>query len=200
MEGQGAQSQRVQSSSEVNVPNLHYAIIFRDNSDGLYYGKLSNGTVELIGGAGSGAFIEQGEFSISADGSTGTINGAPIVPVDNLDGTWTITIPTIRRLKLAHLTSQSNLFVDPNNFRFAGSLGKDNGILSDSLSSLNQMVAGVQSIASQAPFGESISITDNAGNGWSGTIQNITDTSYDVLFTQNGTGLDTSVQWHGVNG
>lgn len=50
MEGQGAIAQRVQTSNEVNTPNLNYVSIFRNDSDGLYYGKLSNGVIELIGG------------------------------------------------------------------------------------------------------------------------------------------------------
>lgn len=55
MEGQGAEAQRVINNTFVNTPADDYAIIFRDDSDGLYYGKLSDGTIEFIGGGGVGA-------------------------------------------------------------------------------------------------------------------------------------------------
>lgn len=53
MEGQGAQAQNANNSSEINTPNSNYVIIFRDKTDGLFYAKLPDGTVVSIGGAGA---------------------------------------------------------------------------------------------------------------------------------------------------
>lgn len=55
--------------------------IHRDESppgSGFYYGKLNNGTEELIGGPGfNGKPIESGSFQISSDGSSVQVNGIP---------------------------------------------------------------------------------------------------------------------------
>lgn len=74
MEGQGAQAQRVQTSAEVNSPNLNYAIIFRDNSDGMYYAKLSSGVVEPLGSStGNGDWKFNGNV-VLAEKSIGTLD------------------------------------------------------------------------------------------------------------------------------
>lgn len=163
--------------------------------------KHSDGYLEPLstsGGGGALASVDQGSFTISADGSTGSINGVPVVPVNNLDGTWTMTIPTVGRLELGHFNAQSNLIVDIDDFRYASSYGKGNLTLQDCLVTLNQQVAGTPFIGMFSDFGDIINVGDNANNGWQVQITNISDTSYDILWQQNGTGLLTFVQWHGV--
>lgn len=66
MEGQGAQAQRVINSSFVNTPAADYVGIFRNDSDGKYYGKLSNGTIEAIAGSiGTGDWAFNGNTVLS---------------------------------------------------------------------------------------------------------------------------------------
>lgn len=54
----------------INTPPPGAVTIFKNINDGLYYGKKSDGSIELIGGPGSGSGITGGEASFPGGGAT----------------------------------------------------------------------------------------------------------------------------------
>lgn len=57
--------------AKIILPKGEYVSIFRNSATGGYYGKLADGTIELIGGFGSGNFIAATGSVVFAPGAPG---------------------------------------------------------------------------------------------------------------------------------
>lgn len=113
MEGQGAQVQRVSSNTEVNSPNVNYVSIFRDNSNGNYYGKLSDGTIELIGGS---SVVNDFKQYVAVLNQSGVADPIASINKNTLSGTpvWS------RSSAGLYLLTLPGEFPDPNKIVYPG--------------------------------------------------------------------------------
>ena len=155
-----------------------YGTFVFDESETDYEGVVFNGGSTDVGEV----IFESGSFTLSADGSTATLgmNGAtpsshPVI--DNGDGTFTITIPTAKTLKLAFF----NIKI-PNN---STSSGIDNGII-------HNVNHGIQGTDNQTV---SIKAYSNP-NETTGLITDIRATEFDITLTQVGAGVAITSQFH----
>ena len=125
--------------------------------------------------------FESGTFTLSADGTAAT-GGTLINPGANP----TLRITTAKRLKLWY----GNIaFLSLINI---GSDGRSDGVINNNL---NRKSDDGTLENDQI---NCINVQDAGGNGWTGLITAINDTSFDITFTQVGVGLAITGQWHGI--
>ena len=131
--------------------------------------------------AGGGNTFESKTFVLSADGISITGSDAGIT-LSNPGANPTITISTTKRLKLGffHITGGGRY-----------SIGKSDGTLHNSIG-----VGSTNTLGSQT---KCIDIA-SGGNGWTGLISAINATTFDITFTQVGSGLAITGQMQLIEG
>lgn len=123
-----------------------------------------------------GVMVKSGSFTLSADGLTAT-GGVLTNPGANP----TLTITTTSKIKLAHINVSGTSF---------GSYGKDDGVLADSINS------NINGVGSNLSNSINVGLSGKVANGWTGKITQINQTSFNITFTQIGSGDSISGNYH----
>lgn len=151
-----------------------------DESEANYEGVIFTGGSTEVGDSD----LEKGEFSISADGSSGTINGSPAgsALVDNGGGFFTITIPTAKKVKFIH-----DIMGYKNGSISIYSFGKGD----DSGQNCQYNDGGSNAIY----IDKMIAVLDASADGWLGVISDIRNTEIDFTLELVGSGVEMICQW-----